>query len=357
MPKVASTATADPVFDAGLERARIAETLLRSAGRLILDRSEDEIVAGVCDMLTRISPHIRLAWTWFGLTSTEYIVPQVCAGPAREYARKLVIRRNLITAHGPAFRALEGHGAEPFNVSALSLYGPWRQAAADHGVRNALALPLPSGLQGSGGIFVLYADTADYFTQVGVGLFEALAELFGSVLTLAAERQELQHVAYTDALTGLLNRHAQALVERRLRRDQAMRPPASVLLLDLDHFKQVNDSLGHAAGDSVLRTAAQTLRRALRRGDDALRWGGEEFLVVLPGTRLADAVAVAEKLRVVLDGMAAPSHVTASVGVAEMGTEESLTDAVARADRALYGAKAEGRNCVRAAPPPTPAPT
>ena len=349
MSKLASATTTQPAFDAGTERARIAETLLRSAGRLMLDRNEHEIVAGVCDMLTRTSPHIRLAWTWFGLTSTEYIVPQVCAGPAREYARKLVIRRNLLTTHGPAFRALEGHAAEPFNVSALSPYGPWRQAAAEYGVRNALALPLPSGLQSSGGIFVLYADTPDYFSDVGVGLFEALAELFGSVLTLAAERQELEQTAYTDALTGLLNRHAQPLVERRLRRDTAFKPRGSVLLMDLDHFKRINDAQGHAGGDRVLQAAAHAVRHTLRRGDDALRWGGEEFMVVLPGTPLADALAVAEKLRRVMADMEAPNQVCCSIGVAELGAQESLTEALVRADRALYRAKDEGRNCVRAA--------
>lgn len=335
------------VLDPLEERSRIAEALLRSAGRLIVGRNEREIVGSICHELSRITPHIRLAWTWFGPADTPVITPQVCAGPAAAYARGLVIKRNLLTRHGPAFRTLGGHAVEPFNISPHSLYGPWRQAAAEHGVRNALALPLHSELAGSGGIFVLYADQRDYFEQVGIGLFESLAALFASVLTLAAERHELERTAYHDALTGLLNRHATALLERRMLRENGFSPPASLLLLDLDHFKRINDDLGHAGGDRVLRRAARTIRATLRRGDDVLRWGGEEFLVALPGTELDDGLQVAENLRSAL-AEDADVGVTCSIGVTTLGVHERLEAAVARADAALYAAKRAGRNRVHA---------
>ncbi len=333
-------------FDPDAERARIAQTLLRSAGRLILGRREREIVAGICDELTRITPHIRLAWTWFGPDDAAAIAPQVCAGPAADYAHRLVIRRNPLTERGPAYRALKGQPVEPFQVSPRSLYGPWRQVAIEHGVRNALALTLPSGLAGTGGLFVLYADLPDYFERVGVSLFESLADLFGSVLTLAAERQALERTAYHDALTGLLNRHALPLVERRVHRETGFAPPVALLLVDLDHFKRLNDCRGHAGGDQVLQAAAQALRSGLRRGDEALRWGGEEFLLCLPGSTLADAARVAEKLRLAVAALEAGGAVTCSIGVAELAPQEALADAVTRADAALYRAKAEGRNRV-----------
>jgi diguanylate cyclase (GGDEF)-like protein len=336
-------------LDATAERARVAETLLRSAGRLIMGHNEREIVLGICQTLTQISPRIVVAWTWFGPKDTATIAPQVCAGIGAEYARRLVIHRNLLTERGPAFRALEGERSSPFKVSPMSPFGPWRQAALEHGVRSALALPLPSTLEHTGGIFVLYADVADYFEAVGVGLFEAVAELLGSVLTLAGERQELEHAAYHDALTGLLNRHAAPMIGRRLRRETGFAPPASVVLLDLDHFKQLNDTHGHAAGDAVLVACAGSLRKTLRKGDEALRWGGEEFLVTLPGSGRADAVRVADKLRCAIAAIDGATPVTCSLGVAELALNEPLTDAVARADGALYRAKSEGRNRVAAA--------
>jgi diguanylate cyclase (GGDEF)-like protein len=340
------TATA---LDSPSERGRIAEILLRSAGRLIVGHNEREIVRGICETLTQASPHLVMAWTWFGRKDTPTIAPQVCAGAAADYARRLVISRNLLTERGPAFRALDGQRSSPFKVSPLSPFGPWRQAAMEHGVRTALALPLPSPQAHTGGLFVLYADVPDYFEDVGVGLFEAVAELLSSVLTLAGERHELEHAAHHDALTGLLNRHAAPMVGRRLLRETAFAPPACVLLLDLDHFKRLNDTHGHAAGDAVLKACAASLKQTLRRGDEALRWGGEEFLVTLPGSGLADAMGVAEKLRASVSGMGGPAPVTCSMGVAELAVGEALPEAVARADLALYRAKSEGRDRVMAA--------
>lgn len=143
---------------------------------------------GSANQLARISPHVRLAWTWFGPADTAVISPQVWAGPAADYARRLVIKRNRLAERGPAFQALAGRRAEPFNVSAHALFGPWREAASAHGVRTAPALPLPCALPGGSGLFVVYADSPGCFQTVGVGLFESLAELFGSVLSLATGR-------------------------------------------------------------------------------------------------------------------------------------------------------------------------
>jgi len=338
----------DAHFDPAAERASLAATLLRSAGRLMMGRDERSIVAAVCRTLTQASPHIPVAWTWFGPVDAEYIVPEICLGRAADYARTLVIRRNLHKPRDPGPISLDGIAQDPFLVPPASLYGPWRQAAERHGIRHALALPLPSGLAGTGGIFVVYADRPDYFTAVGVTLFEAVAEVLGSVLTLSAERKELELAQYHDELTGLLNRNAQALVERRLQRDAELSAKTSVLLLDLDHFRQVNHQRGDSGGDQALRAVAKTLRRSLRRGEEALRWGGGQFLVLLPGAPRADAVRVAEKLRRSVMEACTSIGLTCSIGVAELVAQESLLDAVTRAGAALVAAKEAGRNRVHA---------
>jgi len=154
-----------------------------------------------------------------------------------------------------------------------------------------------------------------------------------------------------DPLTGLLNRNA---LEQRLAELDGQPSRGgdglshALLLCDLDHFKRVNDQLGHAAGDAVLQDVAYTMRSVLRAGDSIYRVGGEEILVVLPGAREEDAVAVAERLRVaVRERRPAGVGVTISVGGAVSGPETVDTDdLVARADSALYAAKAAGRDTV-----------
>lgn len=350
-------------FNLCAEKSRVAESLVRSASRLLERRNDRDIIHSVCESLTFATPHVRLAWTWFGPVDTPRIVPQVVVGPAADYARKLSIDRSFFTEIGPAYRSLAGKKVEPFNVSRMSLYGPWREAAATHGIRNSLALPLASNVNDDRGLLALYADRPDYFEQVGVGLFEALADMFSSVLSVAAEREQLREVAHSDALTGLLNRHAVDIVARPLLRIDPIDPEASVLVIDIDHFKRVNDDYGHAGGDKLLCNVAELLRRALRKGDDVLRWGGEEFLVCLPRTDRVSATLVAYKM---LDAIAHHTHalpdgrtakLTVSVGVAELAVGESFVGAVERADAALYEAKRQGRNRVCQAPlalPKTP---
>jgi diguanylate cyclase (GGDEF)-like protein len=168
----------------------------------------------------------------------------------------------------------------------------------------------------------------------------------------AALRQALATQATTDELTGLGNRRK--LIEDG-GRDVALATrhdhPLSVLLLDLDHFKRVNDTWGHGAGDDVLRAVAGALRDELRRTDLAVRWGGEEFLVLLPMVDLSRAHAVGERLRARVAKLEVPSSdgtvsVTTSVGVASRQRGDDLMDMVGRADSALYEAKTRGRNLV-----------
>jgi len=157
--------------------------------------------------------------------------------------------------------------------------------------------------------------------------------------------------ATLDPLTGLYNRNA---LEQRLAElhgqpcDEAEGMSHALLLCDLDNFKQVNDRLGHAAGDAVLQDVAYTMRAALRAGDSIYRVGGEEILVILPGADEEGAVEIAERLRqAVRRRRPVGVAVTVSIGVAvSKSTAVDTDDLVARADAALYSAKAGGRNAV-----------
>ena len=318
------------------------------------------IVEAYCRALTGASTHLPLVWAWFGDAHAREVHPQVAAGRGVAWARGLRIARNLLTRHGPAFRALDGRPSEPFSVSTLSIWAPWRDAARTQGIRSVLCLPLQPGPgHGEGGVLVLYADTRDYFEGL-TGFFESVAEMFGSILAQSAAHAALSRRATTDALTGVGNRLQFDHLCEALGTCAAGGPPTTVVIADLDRFKSVNDRFGHHAGDTVLKGTASLLLRAVRHNDSVLRLGGEEFAVVLPNTSAAQAAEVAEAMRYRLDGhrhdveAAAALQVTGSFGVAQLMPGESLREALRRADAALYLAKQAGRNRVCLATAETP---
>ncbi|HXB71194.1 MAG TPA: diguanylate cyclase [Candidatus Acidoferrales bacterium] len=164
-------------------------------------------------------------------------------------------------------------------------------------------------------------------------------------------REALREQATHDGLTKLLNRSAILEVLRNeIARAGREHQPLSLLMLDLDRFKNINDTYGHQDGDAVLREAALRMRTAGRRYDSVGRYGGEEFLVVLPGCDLADARSQAERLREAIAGTpfgsgSQPLQVTMSVGVS-CARDHDADTLIREADEALYRAKAQGRNCV-----------
>jgi len=165
-------------------------------------------------------------------------------------------------------------------------------------------------------------------------------------LTSAYER-----LAMTDRLTGLANRRAaERDLTREVERLRRYGTPVSCGLLDIDHFKQINDRHGHKIGDMVLREVSNTIVRMVRDSDAAARWGGEEFLILMPSTERSGALACVERIRnavarLVIVDLAIP--VAVSGGVAEFRPGESVSEGMARADRQLYEAKNSGRNCTR----------
>ncbi len=175
--------------------------------------------------------------------------------------------------------------------------------------------------------------------------------------TTIADNRRLEVLAHTDPLTEVLNRRA--LTERlvaEMERVKRYESTMSFLLIDLDHFKRVNDTHGHLVGDDVLMEVASLLQRAVRAVDVVARYGGEEFVIVLPETGVVGATAFAERIRELIESHAftqvrgQPLRLTTSVGVAcyPVPGVETVEDLFAAADQALYRAKAEGRNRVRA---------
>jgi diguanylate cyclase (GGDEF)-like protein len=170
------------------------------------------------------------------------------------------------------------------------------------------------------------------------------------ITELAHEKEKYQKLSTIDALTNVLNRHG---IDQFIAALGITGVSASVIVIDLDHFKRVNDGRGHDVGDRVLRTLGEILREGMRNTDAVGRWGGEEFVLVCPGASLVKAADLAEKLRHrIMETNFLPEDplpITASFGVATSGDPHGFEDAFRQADQALYLAKSRGRNCVVAA--------
>jgi len=201
-------------------------------------------------------------------------------------------------------------------------------------------------------LFDVQAEERDLYDEICRRMFgaqHAQAE-HGEILELCPEQAaRLAMVASTDPLTGLLNRRgAEVKVSAMLSAD-AM--PVSVLVVDVDHFKKINDTLGHAVGDEILKALGNTLTHGRRRSDFVVRWGGEEFVVVMPNCDQEAATDIAEAIRCAVEidsDTVWPASITVSIGVATASVvdEADLNSLVGRADIALYEAKMGGRNLV-----------
>lgn len=209
------------------------------------------------------------------------------------------------------------------------------------------------------------ADDENVAEGLDMGAFDYIIKPYSLVVLLARvraalrekERQDLlEKWATTDPLTGLMNRrHFFELADRELEQTRRSDRPLSFIMLDIDHFKQVNDEYGHLVGDCAIIALADLLKLQLRKVDFCGRYGGEEFVLCLPDTPLAGALEVAERIRLAVLGIEVDTQkgstltISISLGIAENNHDASVEDILKRADKALYEAKDAGRNLSKTA--------
>lgn len=158
---------------------------------------------------------------------------------------------------------------------------------------------------------------------------------------------EVEKLATTDPLTGASNRrHFESVAHQEIERSHRFNEPMSIVLMDIDFFKDINDMLGHSGGDQALITVTGEIRRHIRSIDLLARWGGDELVILLPHTALEDSVGVAEKIRMAIELIAMDEQITLSLGVSALTNEDGLNELLKRADQALYRSKHNGRNRV-----------
>lgn len=299
-----------------------------------------------------------IEWTAFHLL-LEHLLPQIPAELAAVVARRYHGRDLLLVEPAERKQALDADISvrnlllENLASNAVPVQQPL--SGSPHPAIEAL-LPLPIRAPGWG-LLLLQRTGSDGFSTGEL----ALASEFARLTTLHADEAlatvQLRRSAELDALTGTFNRRSidQWLARMFVEADRQKRP-LSLLFIDIDHFKAVNDRHGHAAGDHCLRQVALALRQALDATDMLGRYGGEEFVALLPERGGADARAIGERLRTAVEHCkseweGASVRLSVSIGVATRLEHESTpVAAIERADKALYVAKHDGRNCVRVAP-------
>lgn len=340
-------------MQASIEQLSIYKALLMATTSLAQGNTPDEVLRAACDALVAASERVSLAWMYLGNPDMETIQPSYAVGRAVDYTRELKIDRSPEAMRGPARRSLASNQPVLVRVASDTSFGIWRKNAIHYGFQEGLTLPIGDPTHGMRGLIVIFVDTENYFSQIGMEPFIAFSQLATVALDQARLKISLEAMASIDPLTGLLNRRAfQDVINREHASARRLQMPFSMLLFDLDRFKMLNDNYGHDIGDKILLGISNTAKTTLRTSDWLSRWGGEEFLAILPNTDDAGAKKMAERLRYEIEKFSIRLNkqtikTSASIGIASYPRDGDTLDFLLKAaDAALYEAKTTGRNRV-----------
>ncbi len=330
-----------------IEARNVAETL-REAGLTLSSKLDfNQITALILDLLKRVIPYDIGAF--LTVEGTELKMAAI---------KRPADIRNLIGETYPVAGARLCNIALQMKRPLISpITGPddiLLPLQRDQGVQSFLGVPVVFRDQATG-LIALYNFSTRTFTDDDA----RVAELFASQVAIAMDNsrrvEQMKRQAVTDELTDLYNRRAFAQMgEREVGRARRYQRPLSLILFDIDHFKVVNDSHGHLMGDHVLKVLTRLVKETTRATDIVCRYGGEEFIVLMPEATREEGLAMAERLRQEISRMTIVTaggtlSLTVSLGVASLEPtgEDSLENLISRADRAMYQAKAAGRNAAR----------
>jgi diguanylate cyclase len=294
-------------------------------------------------------PALTVPQMVFGILST--VGSYAVTGPARGAVLSLLV---LILVFGMfALSPRQARGLALLAVVALGAVMLWKSRSDP-----ARYPPATEAVHFLFGVIVL-AGVSALSVRMGAlrGRLKAQKDALGvQKAELEQALEQIRLLATQDELTGLFNRrHMTALLDHQRAQQQRSGVPICLVLIDIDLFKRINDTHGHQAGDTVLRRFAQAGRGALRASDVLARWGGEEFLLMLPDTTAAQALVCVERLRasvanLCFDDIAPGLAVTFSAGLSLCADADRLDTAIEAADQAMYRAKTQGRNCTVSAP-------
>jgi diguanylate cyclase (GGDEF)-like protein len=230
-----------------------------------------------------------------------------------------------------------------------------RPYSDNYGTKNCIIIPLLCQ-EKVVGVLNLSDKPGEGFTREDIVLAELVGQLVGASLGNIALFERIQHQARTDGLTGLANhRTFYEVLERELWRSKRYGEQISMIMVDIDNLKHINDHYGHRTGDKVIKEISMRIQESIRQIDTAARYGGDEFAIVLPNTSISDAAVVAERMITIVSG----SHITVnkeqvplsiSVGIGQYDADDTPDEITSRTDKALYSAKQAGKNTFKISP-------
>jgi diguanylate cyclase (GGDEF)-like protein/PAS domain S-box-containing protein len=323
-------------------QAQEAETLRQAAAAVTSSLNVEAVIERILDELQKVIPYDSASIQLLKDGALEIV-----GGRGWEDPQQVLGFRFPLDGSNPNTVVIQT--LEPLLLRDTSFYPAFKNPP-HHRIRSWLGVPLLAHGRALG-LLAVDSQREDFFTLEHVQLVSAFASQVALALENARRYEETQAQALTDPLTGLYNRRGlMELGKIELARALRQGKPFSAILLDIDHFKRVNDTYGHPIGDQVLQAIAQRCRKGIRELDLPGRYGGEEFLVFLPETDWKTAFAIANRLRLLIAEAAIPTRagplrVTISLGVSQhVDADNGLEGVIERADQALYQAKAQGRN-------------
>jgi diguanylate cyclase (GGDEF)-like protein len=327
-------------------RADTSETL-RKAGVAIAETLEtEETVTRILEQLKQVIPYDTASVQLLNGNELEIV-----GGSGFTDPKAVIGIRFAIPGNNPNTVVVET--GKPYLLPEIGdVYREFKKPPHDH-IHSWLGVPLIVQDKVIG-LLAIDSVAENHFTDDDITIATTFANQVSIALENARIFKETQDQALTDPLTGVHNRRGLFdLAKADFRRSLSLGHPLSGIMIDVDHFKQINDTHGHSVGDQVLREIAKRCKKCVRGLDYVGRYGGEEFLVVLPETNINTSMMVAERLRKVIAdkpiivGEDFELHVTASLGVAQRDENTTTLEMlITRADQAMYVAKHKGRNCV-----------
>jgi diguanylate cyclase (GGDEF)-like protein len=337
-----------------LERRVRAATHLRAFSEVVNSARPEEAYSTILRHSAELLKAERGSLLLFDESAGELSV-KAAVGPRADVTRETRVRIGEGVA-GTVMR--EGRPAVVRDVSKVSGWNAASTSERSYKTKSFISYPIIVGGRKVGVLNVTDKAGGGAYDELDLNLLDLIAPQMALALDRVewhSKATQFQLLSITDPLTGLVNRrYLEERLQEELERSKRHRFAMSFMMVDIDDFKAYNDAHGHQAGDLALEMTAQCLKTALRSADVAARYGGEEFSILLPQTGLAEARAIAERIRRRIErtqfphGQSQPlGAVTVSIGVSSFGAElDAPAEVIRAADRALYAAKARGKNCI-----------
>ncbi len=336
------------LFESSQQNARKLKSLHQATSTLVTTLELNELLENILAAAITAIPVAEKGSLMLQNPSTQQLKVHACKG----YADKRVEDFSLSIQNGYASLAFREKAPRLFNDIQINTSLHYENEIAEiSSIQSAISAPLISQADHPLGVLSLDSEKPNAFTHADLELLASFAATATSAIVNAQLHAEVQELAITDSLTQTLNRRGLLQWgEYELERSKRFKRPLAAIFFDLDHFKDVNDSYGHDVGDQMLSQVAERSHQVIRQVDILGRYGGEEFVIILPETGLSKAFTIAERLRkaisispFIID--AQKIKMTISLGVAEINPEtQSLTDLIKAADQAMYHSKQNGRN-------------